>query len=96
MAGGESGVYREKPADKWLIFSDCLSSLKASQNVFSEDPLVWGLLEELARVKEHVIFLWVPGYNGNQGNENSIEAARSNAEILSLLESKTNCYRLKN
>ena len=57
--------------NKFIIFSDSLSVLKAMNHTSSKNPQIQKLLEkchELLTYKE-IVFCWIPSHIGIQGNE---------------------------
>lgn len=69
---------------KFLIISDSMSSLKAIQDPFSENPLIQELHELLLLIRQdHKIikFLWTPSHRGIPGNEIVDELAKEATHI---------------
>jgi ribonuclease HI len=72
-----------RPEKSFVICSDSLSSLQAINTLFSPLPLVQAihsLLTSLASQDVRVVFCWVPGHVGIQGNELADKAARAATE----------------
>ena len=75
--------------NKFLIFSDSLSVLKAMNHTSSKNPQIQKLLEkyhEFLAYKE-IVLCWIPSHIGIKGNEIMIALAaiRSKAVVLLLL-----------
>ena len=69
--------------NKFIIFSDSLSVLKAMNHTSSKNPQIQKLLEkchELLTYKE-IVFCWIPSHIGIQGNEMVDKQAKNIAVI---------------
>jgi ribonuclease HI len=82
----------------FCICSDSLSSIQALDNIYSANPLVQGihsLLASLSTKGVRVVFCWVPGHVGIQGNELADEAAKESLVKVSLDDKRVAHYDLK-
>ena len=68
---------------KFLIFSDSLSLIQSIKNECVENPIITSIFKELWLIEEQgkeVVFCWVPGHCGIDGNEQADQAAKEALE----------------
>jgi ribonuclease HI len=61
-----------------MILSDslsCLTALDGMRKIYN--PKVVRMMNQIHREKEHMIFIWVSGYAGIQGNEKADQHAKA-------------------
>jgi ribonuclease HI len=83
---------------RFLICSDSLSSLQAIDTLYSPHTLVQeihSLLASLASRDVTVVFCWVPGHVGIQGNELADKAAKAATEKDCIDANRLTCNDLK-
>ena len=82
--------------DRFIIFTDSLSSMQALQSRKLSDPLVLEFLErfDLMSTEKNIVLCWLPSHIGIEGNEKADLAARS-ALALPLSNIKLNCSNFK-
>ena len=80
--------------DRFIIFTDSLSSMQALQSRKLSDPLVLEFLErlDLMSTEKNIVLCWLPSHIGIEGNEKADLAARS-ALALPLSNIKLNCNK---
>ena len=69
--------------NKFIIFSDSLSVLKAMNHTSSKNPQIQKLLEkchELLTYKE-IVLCWIPSHKGIQGNEMVDKQAKTSLSL---------------
>ena len=69
---------KTNPDNKFIIFSDSLSGLKALNHSYSRNAQIQNLLEkhhEISKSKE-IIFCWLPSHIGIRGNEKADKKAK--------------------
>lgn len=55
--------------EKFIIFSDSLSSLQAIEKMYSKNGLVQRIYERIMTSSNYYLFFWIPSHVGIQGNE---------------------------
>ena len=66
-----------------MIFSDSLSALQALEKLNSSHPVLIQIQDMLHKIEvdqKEVVFIWVPGHVGIQGNEATDRAAKEALE----------------
>lgn len=69
--------------NKFIIFSDSLSVLKALNHTYSKNPQIQKLLEkhnEISKTKE-IVFCWLPSHVGIIGNETADRRAKGSLKL---------------
>ena len=69
--------------NKFIIFSDSLSVLKALNHTYSKNPQIQKLLEkhnEISKTKE-IVFCWLPSHVGIIGNETADRRAKESLKL---------------
>lgn len=65
---------------KYIIFTDCLSSLKAIQNPFSRNTLIQSIQQlihkQQTQKNTEILFTWIPSHIGIEGNEKADSEAK--------------------
>ena len=66
-------------SNRFIIFSDSLSTLQALSNRQLENPLICSLLERVSQISStnRLVFCWLPSHVGIKGNENADRSAKS-------------------
>ena len=82
--------------DRFIIFTDSLSSMQAIQSRKLSDPYVLDFLErfDILSAAKNIVWCWLPSHIGIEGNEKANLAARF-ALALPLSNIKLNCSNFK-
>ena len=84
------------PSERFVIFSDSLSVLKALNQTFSKNSQIQKILEkhhEISKTKE-VIFCWIPGHVNVTGNETADRKAKESLKLnTSMFEIPSNNFK---
>ena len=70
--------------NKFIIFSDSLSVLKAINHISSKNPQIQKLLEkchELLVKKKEIVFCWIPSHIGILGNKMVDQEAKTSLSL---------------
>ena len=69
--------------NKFIIFSDSLSVLKAMNHTSSKNPHIWKLLEKSHEILtyEEIVLCWIPSHIGIQGNEMVDKQAKTSLSL---------------
>jgi ribonuclease HI len=92
-------IESSRPEKRFLICSDSLSSLQAIDTLYSPHTLVQeihSLLASLSSRDVTVVFCWVPGHVGIQGNELADRAAKAATEKDCRDNDRLSSFDLKN
>ena len=84
------------PTERFVIFSDSLSVLKALNHTFSKNSQIQKILEkhhEISKTKE-VIFCWIPSHVNITGNETADRKAKESLKLnTSMFEIPSNNFK---
>ena len=82
--------------NRFIIFSDSLSTLQALSNQRLENPLICNVLERISHLStdNRFVFCWLPSHVGIKGNENADKSAKS-ALNLPISDFKVPCTDFK-
>ena len=76
-------IISNNKAKKFIIYSDSISVLHSIKNQKLDNPLIVNLLNKLhaLRQSKKIIFCWIPGYMGIQGNDKADSLAQAAVNI---------------
>ena len=72
-------IISNNKAKKFIIYSDSISVLHSIKNQKLDNPLIVNLLNKLhaLRQSKKIIFCWIPGHMGIQGNDKADSLAKA-------------------